>query len=90
VSELYASEFSAANTSSPRKSPRKNPDVGSVTVKEVMSVLNNVYGTSQSLVTDSDESFPLQQKVLVSTLLLILKKGHNKDITVGKVQNKVM
>jgi cell division control protein 6 len=50
-----------------------------------MTVLNSVYGTSQSLVADCDESFPLQQKVLVSALLLILKKGHNKDVTVGKV-----
>jgi hypothetical protein len=25
--------------------------------------------------------------VLVSTLLLLLKKGHNKDVTVGKVWN---
>jgi hypothetical protein len=86
VSELYDSQFSASNTSSPRKSSRKNPDAGSVALKEVMTVLNNVYGTSQSLVADCDESFPLQQKVLVSTLLLILKKGHNKNITVGKVQ----
>ncbi|KDR09135.1 Cell division control protein 6-like protein [Zootermopsis nevadensis] len=75
----------ASNTSSPRKSPRKNPDAGCVALKEVMAVLNSVYGTSQSFVTDSDESFPLQQKVLVSTLLLILKKGHNKDVTVGKL-----
>jgi hypothetical protein len=58
-----------------------------VALKEVMTVLNSVYGASQSLVTDCDENFPLQQKVLVSTLLLILKKGQNKDITVGKVQN---
>jgi cell division control protein 6 len=50
-----------------------------------MAVLNSVYGTSMSLDADSDESFPLQQKVLVSTLLLLLKKGHNKDVTVGKV-----
>lgn len=75
----------AANTSSPRKSPRKNSDIGSVALKEVMTVLNSVYGASQSLVTDCDESFPLQQKVLISTLLLMLKKGQNKDITVGKL-----
>uniref|UniRef100_A0A2Z5U1Y5 Putative Psc4 n=1 Tax=Reticulitermes speratus TaxID=60591 RepID=A0A2Z5U1Y5_9NEOP len=75
----------AANTSSPRKSPRKNPDTGSVALKQVITVLNSVYGTSQSLVADSDEHFPLQQKVLVSALLLILKKGHSKDVTVGKL-----
>jgi cell division control protein 6 len=56
-----------------------------VALKEVMTVLNSVYGASQSLFTDSDESFPLQQKVLVSTLLLMLQKGRNKDITMGKV-----
>jgi hypothetical protein len=58
-----------------------------VALEQVRTVLNSVYGTSKSLDSDYDESFPLQQKVLVSTFLLLLKKGHNKDITVGKVQN---
>jgi len=56
-----------------------------VALEQVRTVLNSVYGTSKSLDADSDESFPLQQKVLVSTFLLLLKKGHNKDVTVGKV-----
>lgn len=79
--------ISAANTSNSRKSPQKNPDAGSVALEQVRTVLNGVYGTSKSLDADSDESFPLQQKVLVSAFLLLLKKGHNKDVTVGKVWN---
>ncbi|XP_069698303.1 cell division control protein 6 homolog isoform X2 [Periplaneta americana] len=72
-------------STSPRKSPRKNSQLETIGLKEVMTVLGNVYGTSQSLVTDCDDSFPLQQKVLVSVLLLMLKKGRNKDITIGKL-----
>ena len=70
---------------SPRKSPRKHANVGCITVKDVMTVMNSVYGVSQSLATDCDESFPLQQKILVATLLLVIKKGNSKDVTVGKV-----
>ncbi|XP_018333285.1 cell division control protein 6 homolog [Agrilus planipennis] len=55
-----------------------------VEVKEVVDVLNNVYGTSQNLNDDCD-SFPLQQKIVVCALLLMLKKAKNKDITMGKL-----
>ncbi|PSN37791.1 hypothetical protein C0J52_13365 [Blattella germanica] len=73
------------NLKSPRKSPRKNPNVSTVSMTDVMTVLNSVYGISQSLSTDCDESFPLQQKVLVATLLLMIKKGRSKDVTLGKL-----
>lgn len=56
-----------------------------VDLKHVMGVLNSVYGTSNNLNEDNDDSFPLQQKIIVCTLLLILKKARNKDITVGKL-----
>lgn len=56
-----------------------------VDLKEVVNVLNNVYGTSQNLTDDQDDSFPLQQKIIVCSLLLILKKAKNKDVTVGKL-----
>lgn len=60
-------------------------EVKKVNLQEVMSVLNNVYGTSQNLADDSEETFPLQQKIVVCSLLLMLKKAKNKDITVGKL-----
>lgn len=57
----------------------------SVDLKQVINVLNNVYGTSQMLDDDSDESFPLQQKIILCSLLLILKRAKNKDVTIGKL-----
>nr|CAD7425385.1 unnamed protein product [Timema monikensis] len=74
------------NTPTPKESLRKiQPVAPTVELKEVMSVLNNVYATSQKLGDDDCDSFPLQQKVLLCTLILMLKKGRNRDITVGKL-----
>ncbi|KAG5680715.1 hypothetical protein PVAND_010205 [Polypedilum vanderplanki] len=58
-----------------------------VQMKEVMSVLNNVYGCSQSLGDDVDDAFPLQQKILICTMLLIIKNDKNKDITIGRLHD---
>lgn len=55
-----------------------------VDLKEVVTVLNGVYGGTQNL-NEEQDTFPLQQKLLVCSLLLILNKGRNKDITVGRV-----
>lgn len=57
-----------------------------VQIKQVTTVLNNVYGTSQYLQNDLDEdSFPLQQKVILCTLMLILRSDRNKTITNGRL-----
>lgn len=56
-----------------------------IEMKHVMDVLNNVYGAAQHLTDDADDSFPLQQKITVCSLLLILKKAKNKDVTLGKL-----
>ncbi|RZC37054.1 cell division control protein 6 -like [Asbolus verrucosus] len=58
-----------------------------VDLKQVINVLNNVYGTSQHLSDDIDDSFPLQQKIVVCSLLLILKKAKNKDVTIGRLHD---
>ncbi|KAG5344014.1 CDC6 protein, partial [Acromyrmex charruanus] len=55
-----------------------------VDLKEVITVLNGVYGGIQNLSNEQD-TFPLQQKLLICSLLLILNKGKNKDITVGRL-----
>lgn len=55
-----------------------------VDMKEVVTVLNGVYGGTQNLDKEHD-TFPLQQKLLLCSLLLILNKGRNKDVTVGRV-----
>jgi cell division control protein 6 len=58
-----------------------------IQLKEVVSVLNNVYGTTQALSDDLDDAFPLQQKILICTMLLIIKHDKNKDITIGKLHD---
>ncbi|XP_043288269.1 cell division control protein 6 homolog [Venturia canescens] len=70
------------NSGSPKK---QQPAVDRpVDLKEVVKVLNGVYGGSQNI--DEDEStFPLQQKVLLCSLMLILNKGRNKDVTISKL-----
>lgn len=56
-----------------------------IQLKEVMTVLNKVYGASQSLDDDMEVAFPLQQKILICSLMLIIKKEKNKDITIGRL-----
>jgi cell division control protein 6 len=61
--------------------------IESVDLKEVVSVLNSVYGTTQSFDDEVDDAFPLQQKIVVCSLLLILNKAKNKDVTVGRLHD---
>jgi len=55
-----------------------------VDLKEVVTVLNGVYGGTQNL-NEEQDTFPLQQKLLICSLLLILNKGRNKNVTIGGV-----
>lgn len=69
------------NVSPKKQSP---PAETQVNLKEVVTVLNGVYGGSQNM--DKEEStFPLQQKLLLCSLMLILNKGRYKDVTVGRL-----
>ncbi|KAF7392950.1 cell division control protein 6 isoform X1 [Vespula maculifrons] len=70
------------NTGSPRKDQAMNEK--SVDIKDVVTVLNGVYGGTQNI--DKEEStLPLQQKLLLCSFMLILNKGRNKDVTIGKL-----
>uniref|UniRef100_A0A1B0FCP5 Cdc6 C-terminal domain-containing protein n=1 Tax=Glossina morsitans morsitans TaxID=37546 RepID=A0A1B0FCP5_GLOMM len=51
----------------------------------VAAVVNKVYNASQSLHEDIEQSFPLQQKIMLCTLMLMLRNQRNKDITVGRL-----
>lgn len=78
-----------ASPGSPRKSPRKHADppaeMKPVEVPQIMAIFNEVYGNKVvAAVTKAPQSFPLPQKILVCTLLLMLKHGKSKDITLGK------
>ncbi|KAK3927264.1 Cell division control protein 6-like protein [Frankliniella fusca] len=60
-----------------------------IDVTSIMNVVNDVYGTSQSFgrVADGGEELPLHQKLAVCSLLLILREGKSKDVTVGKLHD---
>ncbi|XP_053676355.1 cell division control protein 6 homolog [Anopheles nili] len=68
-----------------RKANSSTP--ATVSIGQVMTVLKQVYSASQTLSNDLDEGFPLQQKILICSLMLMLKHGKNKDITVGKLHD---
>lgn len=76
MTELEIAELVAQDAAAP---------TDKVEVKQVMTVLNQIYGTGQTLGADLDDTFPLQQKILICTILLILKRDKNKDITVGRL-----
>lgn len=77
---------------SPRRSPRKQlfvepqnlPRKEAIHANDVMSVVKLMYGSARNLRTE-ESAFPLHQKLLISTLLLILTKGKNKNVSIGKV-----
>lgn len=56
-----------------------------VELKEVLQVLNKVYGGCKKIETEMEEGFPLQQKLILCSLMLMLTKGKNKDIAMGKL-----
>ena len=72
--------FSEANTAGELKA---NPIDKTADMKDVLAVLNLVYGGTQTLT--EEYSFPLQQKLVLCSLILILNKGKNKEVTVAKV-----
>lgn len=61
----------------------------SVTLEEVLTVVNNVYSTSATLSSVSkdinSEPFPIQQKLFICTALLIRHQAKAKELTIGKL-----
>lgn len=57
-----------------------------IELKNVASVLNKVYGNSQKHGEDVD-GFPILQKILICTLLLIIKHDKKKAITIGRLHD---
>jgi hypothetical protein len=65
---------------------KENGEVTGIGLKEVLGVISSVYCTSQSLHCSKDEdSFPLQQKLALASLLLLKSRPNVKDVTLGKV-----
>ncbi|XP_063412447.1 cell division control protein 6 homolog [Mytilus trossulus] len=69
--------------SSPTKRPPAVPK--KIGVVQINKVLSEVYGSSS--VSNSQDSIPLQQKLIVCTLLLMVNKGKMKEVTMGKVHD---
>ena len=82
VQVLQPTNNNETNTGSPKK--QQPVTEKRVDLKEVITVLNGVYGGSQNIEKE-ESTFPLQQKLLLCSLLLILNKGRNKDVTVGRL-----
>lgn len=59
--------------------------VSRVSVPQVARVLSEVYGDRMASSSGDGESFPLQQKLLVCCLLLIIRNGKSKEVQLGKV-----
>ncbi|XP_031633214.1 cell division control protein 6 homolog [Contarinia nasturtii] len=57
-----------------------------IEVKQVLNVLNDAYSTANKWDDENGDAIPLQEKILVCTLLLLLKQSKNKDITVGRLR----
>lgn len=64
-------------------SPSKRSVMPKVGVEHIMKIVNRTYGSVAQ--TDQQQTFPLQQKLAVCTLLLMLRHGKTKEVAVGKV-----
>ncbi|CAH0726607.1 unnamed protein product, partial [Brenthis ino] len=58
-----------------------------VELKQVLEILNDIYGGSRKIETDVEEGLPMQQKLILCSLMLMLTKGKNKDIVLGKLHD---
>ncbi|XP_072180731.1 cell division control protein 6 homolog isoform X1 [Diadema setosum] len=81
-------------TSSPRKSPKKSPKKSltklpkKVGLLQVSSVINDVYGSGMTSASNGQpQSFPMQQKLVICTMLLMVKEGKGREVTLGKVHD---
>uniref|UniRef100_A0A2A4JC29 Cell division control protein n=1 Tax=Heliothis virescens TaxID=7102 RepID=A0A2A4JC29_HELVI len=58
-----------------------------VELKQVLEVLNDVYGGSKKIESDAEDGFPLQQKLILCSIMLMLTKGKSKEIVMGKLHD---
>uniref|UniRef100_A0A3Q1HBT8 Cell division control protein n=1 Tax=Acanthochromis polyacanthus TaxID=80966 RepID=A0A3Q1HBT8_9TELE len=66
--------------------PEAEAKASRVSLPQVARVLSEVYGDRMASQSGSDgESFPLQQKLLVCCLLLLVRNGKSKEIVLGKL-----
>ncbi|CAG5129425.1 unnamed protein product, partial [Candidula unifasciata] len=59
--------------------------VKTVTISHISKVMSDVYGASVSAANSSENDVPLQQKLAVCSLLVLIKKGKMKEVQLGKL-----
>ena len=76
---------------SPRKSilsspsKPKTPAVKKVGLLQISNVISEVYGSRITSSSSDSQTFPVQQKLIICTVLLMVKRGKFKEVTLGKV-----
>nr|XP_055041024.1 cell division control protein 6 homolog [Misgurnus anguillicaudatus] len=76
----------ATDRSKATSEPSVSPKASRVSVPQVARVLSEVYGDRMASSSGEDgESFPLQQKLLVCCLLLVIRNGKSKEVQLGKL-----
>lgn len=73
--------LSLSDCNSPSKP--KSPAVKKIGVGHISKVMSEVYGSSVQ--AQRSDEIPLQQKLAVCTLLLIIKNSKFKEVPLGKV-----
>ncbi|KAL4659867.1 hypothetical protein GN956_G177 [Arapaima gigas] len=59
--------------------------VSRVGVPQVARVLADVYGDRMAIRDGNSDSFPLQQKLLVCSLLIVTRQGKSREVQLGKL-----
>ncbi|XP_012935046.1 cell division control protein 6 homolog [Aplysia californica] len=73
-----------ADCNSPSKKSQE-PPVKKVTLVHISKVMGDVYGSSVAAASSSENDVPLQQKIAVCSLLLLVKTGRLKEVLLGRL-----
>ncbi|XP_071969752.1 cell division control protein 6 homolog [Engystomops pustulosus] len=70
---------------SPVKEVVSTPVPKKVSLPHISRVISDVYGDKMSASSGGEETFPLQQKLVVCALLLLTQQSKIKEVTMGKL-----
>ncbi|XP_067685847.1 cell division control protein 6 homolog [Haliotis asinina] len=80
--EIRSQPLLTAGSKSPRKFQPPVPK--KITVMHISRIMSDVYGSSVKTASH-EETVPLQQKLVVCTLLVMLREGKFKEVAMGKL-----
>lgn len=72
---------------SPSKESASTPVPKKVSLPHISRVISDVYGDKMAAGAGGEDSFPLQQKLVVCSLLLLTQQSKIKEVTLGKVSH---